>query len=58
MRMLQCVLGYLDAKGPLGQSVQFAAQPLQQPAEEGLRRARVHCLVECSGAGTIGEKAA
>ena len=49
---------FLYVDGTSGFLVEFAAQPLQQPAEEGLRRARVHCLVECSGAGTIGEKAA
>ena len=68
MRLLQCVLGYLDlcqgapwtvsTKRGERRPAQSRLSLCSQQAEKGRRRARVHCLVVCGRAGAIGEKAA
>ena len=68
MRLLQSVLGYLDicpgAPGTVSTN-RGERRPAQSwlslcshQAQKGRRRARVHCLVVCGGAGAFGEKAA
>ena len=76
MRMLQCVLGYLDLcqgapwtvstkrwlsnRGTCKEICKAVLSRLSlcSNPDKGPRRARVHCLAVCGGAGAIGEKAA